>query len=339
MKVIRWAIVTGATLALLTTSAPAYALPTTTDAWARTFKALPIYGDGMISCQLDGARRAFVTGDATPRDGSPWAHSSMTVVDRAGAHVVRPNYPGVPSPYQVIPGEVDDWHWLGPCATSGGRLYAIAPHVRPTSAYPYFTSLGIDLAVFRYSPTTDPVFERFVKLPGEYHGVVWGAGVTVYNGSLMVFGRSAAPTDGWTGYDAYSARTPLSSVGAFTYWTGKSYTTAKASATPILRAAVDVGVDTSFSVAYEGGRWKITSKYGGRWGNGGDKVAEWQTYGWHTPWTSDVIATVPTDDPDTPGDQSAYIAWKHYGLKLANGRVPLTYNTEGNDATWTSVAP
>lgn len=326
MKFIRTALVVGATAVALTASAaPAYALPSTTDSWAATFKALPIFGDGMVSCALGSDRRAFVTGDATPRDGSAWAHSSITMVRGNVAHVVRPNYPNTPSPYQVIPGEVTSWHWLGPCAVSSGRLYVLAPKVAQSTAWPYFTSVGHDLAVFRFTATTDPVFERIMPLPATA-GVSWSAGLTISGGYLQAFGSSDVATDGWTGHDVYTMRAPLTAPTAWTFLGPTGYGPA-ANRAPVLSAPRDGGTETSYSVAREGTLWKLTSRLGGAWGSGA--VAEWTTPALGKPWTRKTIATVP---------DGAYIVWKHYGVLLSDGRVPLTYNMAGFDATWTSVS-
>lgn len=328
MKLTRALLVLGAAGAISASAAPAYALPATATGWAQAFKAQPVYGDGMASCDLGSGRRVFVTGDAVPRDGSAWAHSTITVASGSTARVLRPGYAGV-SPYQVIPAEPGGWHWLGPCAAVNGRLFVLAPRVAPTAEWPYFVSVGNDLAVFRYTATTDPVFERVVSVPAT-GGVAWSAGLTATGGYLWAFGSSTTATDGWTGHDVYAARVAPSvatSPAAWRGWTGAGYGVVSKSV-PVLTGPRDGGTETVVSVARLGGVWKMTSRLGGAWGSGA--VAEWSTPALGKPWTRSTIATVP---------DNAYIAWKHYGVMLADGRVPLTYNTPGTDATWTSVAP
>lgn len=327
-----------ALLGLLCGSAPVYALPSSPADWSALFKSMPMSGDGMVSVRLDNNRVAFLTGDSIPRAGGQWAHSTITVVNGSSASMAQPGYAGLNS-YQVIPETGEAYHWLGPAVAPGNyRLYVLAPKVKSIPEWPGFASIGVDVAVFTYSSTTAPTFKKFLDSPKVgSNPIEWSAGMVYRGGYLYAFGVSKNATDGWTGRDAYVSRISINtmSYSGWTYFNGSAWSTDPSKAKPILRSATDGGVENSFSATWTGTAWKLVSRYGGRWGPG--KVTEWSTPVLGQPWSQTTLATVANDDPKTPDDEGAYLAWKHYALGPISGHYLLTYNQPGEDATWLSV--
>jgi len=334
-----------ALLGVLSGGATAEAYPSTPSGWAALFAGLPMSGDGMVSVKLDSSRVAFLTGDSIPRAGGQWAHSTITVVSGSTATMMQPNYPNL-NPYQVINETGEVYHWLGPAAAPGNnRIYVLAPKVKSTpGVWPGFASVGMDVAVFSYTATTGPVFMTFVPAPsGGPVAMEWSGGFVAKGSTLYAFGVTKDATDGWTGRDVYVARISSFDVasGAWKYGHADAlgvmqWSSDAGTAAPILRSSVDGGVENSFSATWNGTGWKLASRHGGRWGPG--QVTEWSTPVLGSPWLQTTIATVPNDDPSTPENEGAYLAWKHYAVPaLPSGQRLMTYNVEGHDAVWASV--
>lgn len=308
--------------------------PTTAAGWAAAMKATALYGDGMISVALDARRCAFVTGDATPRDGSAWAHSSITVVAGGKARPLKPGRYG-PSPYQVAPDYPDgSYNWLGSSFTAGGRLYSFAPRVRPSTAWPYFEALGTDLLWFRYGPTTDPTFAGRTPLPADPGGVSWGAGVWYDQPSGLVYILGSQLADGWTGYSLRAARVPLGLLGDVRAWRyltdAGGWAAGRQKAAPVLTAA-DGGTESTVSFWRDRAGWHVTSRRGGHWGTG---ITRWTTSALRPAGTWSQLTLVTAEKL---AGQQPYIAYEHAAIPLGGGSRALTWNTAGNDATWTAV--
>lgn len=318
--------------------------------WRATFDAQPIYGDGMNAVRLSPSRAAFLTGDAVPRDGGPWGHSSITVVDVATArgHVVRPNYVDAPSPYQVIPddgGSPGGYHWLGPTFAADGVMYVLAPHnvVDPANGFG-FRALGTDWATF--DVRAEPHLIGLNPTPSSVDDpVTWSAGVWYDRASRYVYvaGVSRESTDGWTGHDVYVARVPISSVAdphAWSYLARWRWSPDPADALPVMTAPVDGGVETSFSFWRDAYGWHVASRLGGAWGRGDAPEVD--------VWTTTSIVSTEAAPPswrrakaiDLPlGEPNAYLANVHWELpRTPAGRLVVTYNQAGRETTWVAAA-
>jgi hypothetical protein len=313
--------------------------PGTPEGWQALFGSLPTYGDGNMSSILDSGRCAIVTGDAIARDGGAWAHSTITVLSGGTGRVVRPAYPGTPSPYQAIPdrgdGTVD---WLGPAFFANGRLYSFAPRIRPTGGGGW-ENIGVNVATFDVPRRGDPRFASFLPTPTAIENPVYWSGGVYYDEPtrlVYVFGASAVATDGWTGHDVYAARVPLASLGVPARWSyfaaggsAGTWSPVQQDATPVLRSSVNGGAESAFSVFHDAHGWAVTSKRGGQWGPG--EVVRWSTPALGEPWTETVLANIPGDN---------YLHIEHWALPLtSSGRRLLTYNTAGLGATWVTVEP
>lgn len=318
--------------------------------WRATFDALPIFGDGMNSVRA-GNRAIFLTGDAVPRDGGPWAHSSLTVVDLTtlAGHVVRGNAePSAGSPYQMIPDDEGTrdgkpgYHWLGPAFVADGIMYSLAPHnvVDPDNGFG-FTTLGTDWAIF--DVRAEPQFVGLAPVPGMIDDpVVWGAGVWYDRATRWVYvaGVSRASTDGWTGHDVYLARVRVSDIAdphAWVYLSSWHWSEDVTQARPILTSAADGGVETSFTFWKDVFGWHIASRLGGAWGHGdAPEVDVWSTRtpiaagdGLKPSWRRVTAATLPIGEPN------AYLAMLHPDLPLTPaGNTLVTYNQAGRETTW-----
>ncbi|MEV6489819.1 hypothetical protein AB0M20_14500 [Actinoplanes sp. NPDC051633] len=291
--------------------------------------SLPTYGDGNISARLDNGRCVIVTGDALARGGGPGPHSTITVLAAGTGHVVAPAHPGTVSRYQALPDRTDGTvDWLGPAFFAEGKLYSLASRIRPRPGG--WDNVGVNTAVFTVGAGKDPVFSRFMATPTAIGGpVLWGAGI-YYDATarlVYIFGASSAPTDGWTGFDAYVARVGLADLGTpsrWTYFDGVRWTATSAGAKPILRSAVNGGTESAFSVWRDSQGWRITSKRGGGWGPG--SVTRWTAAQFGQPWSERTVATVAGDH---------YLHFEHWALPLTvNGKRLLSYNTTGQPATW-----
>jgi hypothetical protein len=330
--------------------------------WRNLFDQLPIVGDGMISCRIGVQEVAFLTGDAVPRDGGPWAHSTVTVVNTTtgAARVVVPLAPATSlSQYQQIPDDIDGgYHWLGPAFCADNELWSAAPHnVADLTAWLAFSVRGKDWAVFpldHMAGLPDPEFHRLESTAFDPAGnVSWGSGVWYDRGLRMVyiFGSSADPTDGWTGHDVYVARVPFEGItdrDRWQYWTG--FASPGWSADPAAVAAIYYafpamssgnlppvyGLDTAYSVHHDSSGWHITSREGGMWGT--PNLVRYTTPAFGQSWTRQVIAQLPTGRDEAGNDIGAYLPWEHYQLPLlADGTRPCTYNQPGQPTTWIGV--
>ena len=290
---------------------------------------LPTYGDGNVSAPLENGRCVILTGDALTRAGGPGPHSTITVLAAGTARVVAPAHPGTASRYQALPDRADGTvDWLGPAFFAEGKLYSLASRVRPRPGG--WDNIAINTAVFTVPVGKDPVFSKLMPTPSIGGGSVqWAAGVHYDRVARMVyvFGTSAAPTDGWTGFDAYVARVRLADLGTPTRWTyfdGSAWVASRASARPILRSAVKGGTESAFSATLDGQGWHITSKRGGAWGPG--SVTRWTATQLGRPWSERSVAQVAGDH---------YLHFEHWALPLTvNGKRLLSYNTAGQAATW-----
>jgi hypothetical protein len=218
--------------------------------------------------------------------------------------------------------------WLGPAFFADGKLYSLTSRVRPRPGG--WDNVAINTAVFNVAVGRDPVYSRLMPTPSiGGASVMWGAGVHFDAVARMVyiFGTSASPTDGWTGFDAYVARVRLADLGTPTRWTffdGSQWRDSNSSAKPILRSAVNGGTEGAFSVTLNSQGWHITSKRGGSWGPG--TVTRWTAAQLGQRWSERTVVTVVGDH---------YLHFEHWALpSTVNGRRLLTYNTQGRAATW-----
>jgi hypothetical protein len=296
--------------------------------------SLPTHGDGNLSTALESGRCALLTGDATARSGGPGPHSTITVLAGGSGHVVAPAHPGTVSRYQALPDRTDGTiDWLGPAFFADGKLYSLTSRVRPRAGG--WDNVGVNTAVFTVAPGADPVFTRFLPTPAAAGDpVIWGAGV-YYDTSarlVYVFGVSSAPTDGWTGFDAFVARVALADLGTpsrWTYFDGTTWNVRESSATAILRSRTNGGTESAFSVWHDSRGWHLTSKRGGSWGAGA--IVRWTTTQLGQPWTEQTVATVTGDH---------YLHAEHWALPLTTtGQRLLSYNTAGQPATWKEIRP
>jgi hypothetical protein len=290
--------------------------------WSSTFDRLPLFGDGNQSCPIDSGRSVFTTGDTTLRGGGEAPHSTLTVAKRDGstAHVVRPAYRGVASPYQAVPDlPGSGFHWLGGCFFAASRLYVLAPYATPAGEV-----IRTDLLVYRVPAGSDPVYEGGHLLPQN-----WSAGLWYDQPTGMVYWFGSKVTDGWTGNDVYVARTTLAQVKNAASWQYRGATTWSHAVAPVavLTSARDGGVEGAFSVWRDTTGWHITSKYGGSWGSGpaGPGVfSRWTSPALGQPWLRRDLGPAPAE---------AYLVADHHEVRQGL----LTYNVAGKPPTWVQL--
>jgi hypothetical protein len=328
LRVLRVAAVVGVAATAAGAAAEPPPLPATSGAWRDVFAGLPVRGDGMESAAVGGGRFVYVTGDAVPGAGGPGPHSTLTVVERRTAHVVRPAHPGAANPYQFVPDPADRFHWLGPSFYAGGRLYTFAPLIAVGGG-----AIGTDLVVSRVPPDGDPAYAGTYPTPSGA-GIVWGsAGVWYDAGTSTVYvaGTSRDATDGWTGRDLYLARVPaarLTDPGSWAYWTGSGWTAGdQPNARPLLTSARDGGVEDTVSLWRDRSGWYVTSRLGGVAGR--PVAARWHTAALGQPWSRADLAAVPA---------GAYLVQEHWDAgELAAGTHLLTYCLTGEQTVFTEV--
>jgi hypothetical protein len=290
--------------------------------------ALPVRPDGMFAVRLDAGRVALLSGDARPVAGGRWPHNTLAVVAGATAHAVAAAA-GAPRWQPVPDGPAGDYWWLGPGFAAGGRLYVLSPHLRRPADWP--VALGVDWTVF--DVRGEPRYLRTAPTPSSRLGgpVVWGSAVWYDPATKLVtaFGRSAAPADGWTGYDAYAAQVPVAAVldpAAWRYWSGAGWSARPAAARPVLRAATDGGTDTAYTAWRDGAGWHLSTRRGGAWGG---PLVRFSTPAFGGAWTARWLVDLPA---------GAYLATeaRAFGPLGSGGRL-AQQSMPGVGVTWLEV--
>ncbi|MEK7153043.1 MAG: hypothetical protein AAB834_03785 [Patescibacteria group bacterium] len=296
-------------------------MPTSADAWRDMFRTLPRAQDGYFSAKLPtNGRIAWVFGDTARLDKHDYIHNMLVVT--CGSQIKQIGMA------EAIPGKSDgSFYWGGPPIVDGGALYVFAPHVRPDAAWPYFSSIGTDLAKFDLPLRSDPVFKGLYPTPssntvGQTDAVQWGAGVVSYGGYVYVYGTHK-PAGAW-GQSVRVARVPsgkLATLSAWRYWNGTNWGTNVALAKDIIDAAVD-GTDSAFTVHIELGKVIITTKKSGPFS---PDVGQFSATNFTGPFTFTKLIDSPTTT-----DMYTYLPAAHpeTGLRL------ITINQQAQGRPW-----
>jgi hypothetical protein len=267
-------------------ASPCSNAPASASAWQSLFSSIPRAGDGYMSSRLGNGRIAWMLGDTARLDKRDFIHNAMLITCGNMIHQV--------GTIETIPNQADgSYYWSGPSVVDSGKLYVLAPHVQHAVDWPYFASIGTDIAVFNIPLTGDPAFRGFASTPSSHraNGVQWGAGA-IKNGSYVYLYGQHQPADAW-GMSVQVARIPtgkLATLSAWRYWNGTSWSAKEASAKDIIDAQVD-GTDTAFSVNTISGSYAITTKRSGAFSSDVGRFSSTTPTGPFT-WTS--LAQVPT---------------------------------------------
>lgn len=296
--------------------------PSSAAGWHDMFASLPRAMDGFLSTPLPIANRtAWVFGDTARLDTHDFIHNMLVV--SCGSHLKQIGSA------EAIPGKSDgSFYWGGPPVVDGSSLYVFAPHVRPSSDWPYFATIGTDVAKFDLPLSgADPVYKGTFATPssdiaGKQYPVQWGAGVVSYGGYLYVYG-TYQPTGAW-GMSVRVARVPsgqLTTLSAWRYWNGSSWGTNADAAQNIIDAAVD-GTDSAFSVHVLSGKVVITTKRSGAFS---PDAGQFVSSNFTGPFTFTKLVDSPTTD-----QLHTYLAAAHpeTGLRL------MTINQQPQGRPW-----